>query len=305
MIVRSEDGTLIFCESFRVPRARGALLVVHGIGEHSGRYKEFVSHALALKLDVHLMDLRGHGRSQGVRGHFTSMEQLHQDLNAWISHLVDSKTLLHDRPCFLLGHSLGGLVALTFLAQYKKKPLFPELTGLCLSAPALALRANPMRSLEKELARHLPHFLQALHVPTGLNPEHLSHDKEEVELYRNDPLVHGWITPAAYLAMEKSMRGLYRVVPRIDTPLLFLLSGKDRVVDTEAAEAFAAKLAVAHPGQVEVRIFHTFFHEPFHEAKRERAFLEWKKWTLKCLTPRKPSSSRSSKKKAIGKAISL
>jgi alpha-beta hydrolase superfamily lysophospholipase len=162
-----------------------------------------------------------------------------------------------------------------------------------------------MRSLEKELARHLPHFLQALHVPTGLNPEHLSHDKEEVELYRNDPLVHGWITPAAYLAMEKSMRGLYRVVPRIDTPLLFLLSGKDRVVDTEAAEAFAAKLAVAHPGQVEVRIFHTFFHEPFHEAKRERAFLEWKKWTLKCLTPRKPSSSRSSKKKAIGKAISL
>lgn len=305
MIVRSEDSTLIFCESFRAPRARGALLVVHGIGEHSGRYAELVEQALAMRLDVHLMDLRGHGRSQGTRGHFVSLDQLHQDMSAWISHLVDSRSLSADKPCFLFGHSLGGLIALTYLPKYVKHPLYPEISGLCLSAPALGLRWNPLLKIESRLARQLPRFLQSIQVPTGLSAEQLTHDKEEVRLYREDPLVHGWITPAAFLAMEKGMASLHRVIPHVNVPVLFMLSGKDKVVNTEAAEAFAGKLAVAHPGRVGVRIFHTFFHEPLHEAKRERAYLELKKWMLQWLTPSKKSSSKSLKRKATGKGISL
>ena len=305
MIVRSEDSTLIFCESFRAPRARGALLVIHGIGEHSGRYSELVDQALELRLDVHVMDLRGHGRSQGIRGHFTSLDQLHQDMDAWISHLVDFRSLSADKPCFLFGHSLGGLIALTYLPKYVQRPLYPEISGLCLSAPALGLRWNPLRTLEAQLARQLPKFLQSIHVPTGLSAEQLTHDKEEVRQYKEDPLVHGWITPAAFLAMEKGMASIHRIIAQIDLPVLFMLGGKDRVVNTEAAENFAGKLAVAHPGRVEVRIFHTFFHEPLHETKRERAYLELKKWILKCLTPSKKSSSKSSKRKATGKAILL
>jgi len=303
MIVRSQDGTLIFCESFCADGSRGALLVVHGIGEHGGRYLELVKQARRLKLDVHILDLRGHGRSQGIRGHFESLEQLHQDMDAWIDHLVANGSLKANLPCFLLGHSLGGLIALTYLPRYVRQPLYPEFSGVCLSAPALGLRWSPLRDLERTLALGLPKFLRSIHVPTGLSAEDLSHDPEEVMKYNEDPLVHGWITPAAFLAIQEGIQSLPKLVSRLGgQPMLFLLSGKDRVVDTAAAEAFAKKVQVAHPGKVEVRVFHTFFHEPFHETKRERAFLELKKWMLRCLTPSKKSSSRSSASGATAKA---
>ncbi len=307
MIVRSQDGTLIFCESYHSPKARGALLVVHGLGEHSGRYDELVEHALKLRLDVHLMDLRGHGRSTGVRGHFTDISQHHQDIDAWIAHLIAVNALREDLPCLLLGHSLGGLIALTFAAKYVRQPLAPALSGLVLSAPLLGLRLNPMKKFEAQLARNIPKFLQTLHVPNGVAAADLSHDKEEVERYLGDPLVHSWITPGAFLAIENALGTLPKLPASLGLPVLFLLSGKDRVVHTPAAQAFAAKLGIAHPGQVEVKLFHSFFHEPFHELKRERAFLELKKWILKCLktgsspNPVKKGSSRSSGKGATAR----
>lgn len=306
MIVRSEDGLLIYGESHPVENPRASLLVIHGIGEHSSRYSELVKQAHRLRMDVHLMDLRGHGRSQGVRGHFVSMEQIHQDIDTWISHLVDNKSLKQEIPLFLLGHSLGGLIAITYVPKYKKKPLYPELAGLCLSSPALGLRWNPLLLLETQLAKRVPPFFKAIQVPTGMNPDHLSHDKTEVKAYREDPLVHGWITPAAFLTMERTMRSLYKLIPSLQIPILFLLSGRDKIVHTEASEDFAKKLSVAHPGKIEVRVFHTFFHEPFHETKREKAFLELKKWMLKCLPKHsKRNSSKSLKREATEKATSL
>lgn len=303
MIVRSGDGTLIYGESHPAKNCKGALLVVHGLGEHSGRYKELVAQARRLGLDVHLLDLRGHGRSQGIRGHFQSMEELHGDIDAWMKHLVDSGALHADRPCYLLGHSLGGLVALTFAARYTAAPLYPPLAGLLLSAPAVGLRWRPLRLLESKLARTLPKLFRSVHVPSGILSDQLTHDPVERERFDTDPLVHRWITPAAFHAMERAMAHLPRQILHLGLPMLFLLSGRDRVVDTSASLAFAKKLAVAHPGSVEVRVFHTFFHEPFHETKRDRAFLELKKWVLKQRSSRQ-GSSKSSGSEATGKATS-
>ncbi len=301
MIFRSDDGTLIFCESHRVAKPRGSILFVHGMGEHCGRYAGLVKVANKLGLDAHLLDLRGHGRSQGTRGHFTDMAEHHRDLDCWLDHLVAKKELNGSLPCFLFGHSLGGLITATYAAQYSTKPLYPEISGLVFSAPAFGLRPNILQMVEGELAKRLPPFLRNLQVPTGIRAEDLSHDKEEVRKYRNDPLVHGWITPAAYLAIEKAIRSLPKLMPKLAKPALFLLSGKDKVVHFPASEAYAKKLAVAHPGNVEVKVFHSFFHEPFHEAKRERAYLELKKWVLLCLSPRKATSSKKSSSKSSGR----
>lgn len=303
MIVRSQDGTLIYGESHRVRAPKGALLVVHGLGEHCGRYAELVEHAKRLRLDVHLLDLRGHGRSQGTRGHFASIDELHQDMDAWLQHLVDGGHLKAELPCYLLGHSLGGLVAITFAARYVRKPLYPELAGVVLSAPACGLRWNPLRSLEGQLARRLPRFLQSVQVPTGLPYDCLTHDADEQRRFEEDPLVHRWITPAAFLATERGMASLSKLLPELGLPCFFLLSGRDRVVNTAASLAFAKKLSIAHPGSVEVRVFHTFFHEPFHETKRDRAFMELKKWVLK-QRRLKADSSESSVSGATAKAIS-
>ncbi len=75
MIFKSDDGTLIFCESKRLKKAKASLLLVHGLGEHSGRYDSFIKRAHKMGLDVHCIDLRGHGRSTGVRGHVDSFSQ--------------------------------------------------------------------------------------------------------------------------------------------------------------------------------------------------------------------------------------
>jgi alpha-beta hydrolase superfamily lysophospholipase len=295
MIVQSSDGTLIFSESFRASRTRGALLVIHGLGEHSGRYKDLVEHALSLRLDLHLMDLRGHGRSKGTRGHFTSLAELHADLEAWIAHLVNTGKLSDKVPTVLLGHSLGGLIALTFAAKYVPKAPAPDLSGLVLSNPCLGLRWTPKRLIEAQVARKVPGFLNSFQVPNGIDPQWLSHDRTEIERYQDDPLVHRWITPAAFNAIEKGIASLHKLYPQLGIPTLFMLSGKDQVVDTAAAKAFADKLAIAHPGKVEVKLFHSFFHEPFHELKKERAFLELKKWMLQCQIPKSPAKPVSSK----------
>jgi alpha-beta hydrolase superfamily lysophospholipase len=310
VIVRSRDGTLIFGESFRAPKARGALLVVHGLGEHGGRYDELVEHALKLRFDVFVMDLRGHGRSTGTRGHFTDISQLHEDLDAWIGHLVATGELSVNIPFILLGHSLGGLVAITYAARYVPQALAPPLAGLVLSAPLLGLRLSALKLIEAQLARSVPSFLASIQVPSGINAEDLSHDKEEIDRYLNDPLVHKWITPSAFMAIERALGGLHKLSPQLGLPVLFLLSGKDKVVDSNTAKFFADKLGIAHPGKVEVKLFHSFFHEPFHELKRERAFLELKKWILQCILKKtspdlaKKGSLRSSENGAIAKGTS-
>lgn len=309
MIVRSNDGTLIYGDSFLSPKAaRGALLVVHGLGEHSGRYQELVKHAHELHLNVHVMDLRGHGRSKGTRGHFQDITEHHQDLDAWIAHLVTTGKLTDKIPCVLLGHSLGGLIALTYAARYTPRTLAPSLSGLVLSNPCLGLHWNPLLMVQAQAAKNVPAFLRSIQVPNGIDVKHLSHDKDEVEKYLEDPLVHRWITPAAFLAIEDAIAGLNKIYPSLDLPTVFMLSGKDKVVNSAAAQAIANKLTIAHPGRVEVKLFHSFFHEPFHELKRERAFLELKKWILKCVIPRPPAKQVSSKlsvRKATVKGTSL
>jgi alpha-beta hydrolase superfamily lysophospholipase len=302
MIVRSSDGTLLFTQSYKcATRARGALLVVHGLGEHSGRYEELVEHSLQLRFDVHLLDLRGHGRSKGTRGHFTDLSEHHADLDAWIAHLVSAGQLSDKIPCTLLGHSLGGLIALTYAAKFTAKPPAPALSGLVLSNPCLGLRWNPLLMVEARIARKVPGFLNSIQIPNGIDPNNLSHDADEVERYLDDPLVHRWITPAAFNAIERGIASLPKLYPQLGMPTLFMLSGKDRVVDTTAAETFAEKLGIAHPGKVEVKLFHSFFHEPFHELKKERAFLELKKWMLQCMNP--PSRAKAASSKFSAKEV--
>lgn len=310
MIFESNDNCLLYCESHTVKKPKASMLVVHGVGEHCGRYSEFTEYLNRMHVDVHLLDLRGHGRSDGVRGHVDDFSYYYGDLEAWLGHLEKSGGLNTEMPCFLFGHSLGGLIATGFLAQYKRGPLSVDIKGLILSNPAFGIYMNPLRVLEKQIAKKLPVFLRGIQVPSGIDPALLSHDETVVEAYKNDPLVHTWVTPGLFASMLRAMKGLPKTLASIRVPVLFLLSGKDKIVNVEAAERYAQRLEAAHAGNVTVRHFHGFFHEIFNEVKRERAYLELKKWILTCLHPQKKASSRkglskSSAREAIAKGTSL
>ena len=307
MICKSEDGTLIYGESNLASRSVGSILLVHGLGEHSGRYREFAEQLNGWGYDVHRIDLRGHGRSNGVRGHVNEFSDYYRDLDAWLVRLESGGELKKDIPCFLFGHSLGGLISYLYLSQRKAPPLSVKISGLILSAPAFGLLPGLKTLVESSLAKRVPEFFRSLQMPSGIRSEQLSHDDEVVRLHKADPLVHSWATPGFYVELTAAIKSLPKTVDRLAVPLLVMLAGKDKVVNTATAEKFTARLSEANPGLVTKKVFHGFFHEIFNETKRERVYRELKQWMQttvqkKRITKSKKGSSKSSEKEATERA---
>ncbi len=310
MIFKGSDGALLYGESHFTAKPLGAMLVVHGLGEHLGRYPHLVRWGLDLGLHVHLMDLRGHGRSQGIRGHASDFSLLASDLENFVEHLEAAGDLKREQPCYLFAHSLGGLIVLDFLAKSGIHGFHTRINGAILSSPALGIRPGVLNSMQATLAEAIPVFLRALQFPSGILPDMLTHDALEIEKYKADPLVHQWITPALFLGMVAAMNRANEFIKEIDLPVLFLLAGRDRVVDTDTAENFATKLGAARPDKIRVRRFHSFYHEVINEKRKDLAFREMKQWILSRLRKKKRAATRkgssgSSGKRATGKAISL
>ena len=155
------------------------LLICHGLGEHSGRYRTVVDTLLPDGWAVYGLDLRGHGRSAGRRAHLDGYPDWLADLDAF-RRLVASRH--PDLPVFLLGHSMGGQIALAYALEQQD-----ELAGLVLSAPALASTAVPRAAVPalRRLARIAPRLR-----PAGIDPAKISKDPAVVADYRADPLVH-------------------------------------------------------------------------------------------------------------------
>lgn len=160
---------------------RGVVVIVHGHGEHSGRYQHVVNHLVSRGFALYALDHRGHGRSPGQRGHVNSMADYRGDVAA----LVQLAGVAHPRsPLFILGHSLGGLITLDYILHH------PEgLRGAIVSAPAVgSVGVSPiLLHISRLLSRIWPTFS----LETGLEVQAISRDPEEVRKYQNDPLVHG------------------------------------------------------------------------------------------------------------------
>lgn len=315
MIFTAEDGTLLYSLSQRPARPKASLLVVHGLAEHSGRYDSFAEEWLQKGFAVHRIDLRGHGRSGGSRGHVDKFSQYHNDIEAWITHLESSGALTNDIPCFLLGHSLGGLIAAGFIAN-RTNILGIQIQGLVLSAPAFGVPPRPWTPLQRWLSDKVPSFFSKLQLPSGIAPEFLSHDKVVVQEFKDDPLVQNWVTPGFGRSLFNELDRLDRWAKKIRLPLLVLLAGEDKIVSNRATESFVSQIRKEHPQLlVSLKRFPGSYHEIFNEtAYRHKAFVTIEDWMNSCLrsqeqsqTPKrsKASSSKSSKTKAIGKATSL
>lgn len=301
MIFKGSDGALLYGESHFAKKAIGSLLVVHGLGEHLGRYQHLVQWALGLGLNVHLMDLRGHGRSQGVRGHASDFALFRQDLSAFIQELERSKAIEPSMPNYIFAHSMGGLIALDFIAHSDEREFETEFKGLMLSSPALGLPLGAMASLQSMLSGVIPAFLRTLQFPSGIDPNALTHDQEEVEKLKKDPICHTWITPALFSGMVTTMERANDFLKDIRVPTLFLLAGRDAIVDVDVAERFAKKLSVAFPNKIKIRRFHSFFHEVVNEKRRDLAFREMEQWILSRLHKKKKVATRKSSSKLSGK----
>jgi alpha-beta hydrolase superfamily lysophospholipase len=271
-------GIRLHTVAWEIDRPRCAILVVHGHGEHSGRYEDFAECMAERGCSVYAFDQRGHGRSEGRRGHARSMDVLLQDVDRVRNHVAGLAGA--GVPLVLLGQSMGGLIGLRYQQEFA-----PPVNGLVLVAPwlATAMKVPRWKSLATPL---LSRLLPALPFRTRLDPEHLSRDPAEVAAYRDDPLVHDTITPRLFSEIAMAMGQAPVRAERLRVPVLLVVGDDDPIVDTPRSLAFVRSLSTV---DVSILCYRGLRHAPLHEPERGRVIRDIAAWLDGRLPPAVPN----------------
>ncbi len=246
-------------------KPKAVVCLLHGLGEHSGRYSH-VAEAFARGGYATLaIDLRGHGRSPGQRGHAPNYALLMSDINGL---LKEAKVRYPELPRFLYGHSLGGNLAIHYALKRKS-----ELVGIIASAPLFRVAFKP-----PAWKSALLNTLHALHlnlpVSSGLEEEALCRDYHVVQRYQDDPLVHDHITPRLAVDMFRAGEWNLKRAARFPLPILLMHGEADRITSPEASVEFAAQLE----HRCTLKIWDGLYHELHNEPEKEQVLncmLEW------------------------------
>lgn len=246
----------------------GTVLLVHGLGEHAGRYGELAAHLHQWGFAVRAYDQQGHGRSEGARGDMRRPGSLQADLNRVIDD-TRQRPALQGQPLILLGHSMGGLVVARTLAEQLR-----PVDAAVLSSPALGAFPTFFQNL---LLASLPRVAPHLRVDNGLKTDFVSRDPDVVKAYKADPLVHRRIS--AGLAAWILQKGSQTVAEAAQwsVPTLVLYAGQDRLVNAQASADF---VHAAPKDVVQSQCFEGMYHEIFNDLYRVQVFTALKRWLL-------------------------
>jgi len=244
---------------------RGVVIVVHGLGEHAGRYEH-----VALKLNewgfaVRGYDQCGHGESGGARGSLPTDTRLLDDL----ADIIDSTRarMRPGTPLILLGHSMGGLVVGRFVSLGLR-----PVDGLIMSSPAFNAGMN---AFQKFLVSLLPKLSPNLRVGNGVKPQYISHDPAVVAAYKADPMVHDRISARLARFIADAGPATLALAPRWTVPTLLMYAGDDRLLNPQGSRDFAA---AAPKDVVTSRCFDALYHEIFNEQEAGPVFDTLKQW---------------------------
>lgn len=256
----------IFYRHWRVENAKALIIISHGLGEHSGRYQQTASDFNEAGFSVVALDHIGHGQSPGRRAYVPDFSALLNPLDELRTHVANSDPEL---PVFLIGHSMGGLIAASSLidnqAQYQ---------GAILTGPALGL-PSPPPLWQVLLLRTLSRF-----APTAkafdIDSSAICRDPAVVDAYLADDLVHHQNIPARMVVslFDEGARVL-QAAPKITLPLLLLHGAKDKLTSVEASKTFVDELGSADK---EITVYDTLFHELFNEPEREQIIARCRDW---------------------------
>jgi lysophospholipase len=263
----SRDGTRLYFRSLAPDGEPSALVaIVHGMGDHSGRYLHTMEGLVARGFSTIALDYRGHGKADGPRA----------DCRDWSDYLDDMEAFWRKvrgralgKPAFVLAHSHGGLIATHWAAL---EPL--DLKGLVLTSPYYALAFAPPR-LKMLGARLLRLLAPSTPIPTGLTPQQLSRDPAWQKATTEDPLYLRTITPRWFFACQAAQQGLSALGNSVTVPLLLAAGGADPVASTKGSRGFfdlvasKDKLWKEYPGLV---------HEILNEVGREQVLGDIAHW---------------------------
>ncbi len=249
---------------WEVSKKLAKLVIVHGLGEHITRYDVIARDFTSQGIEMVGFDQRGHGKNPGIKGHVESFELFLKDLEEFINGEVENTV-----PLFMLGHSLGGLIAARYAEEYPS-----SIRGLVLSSGAFTYEnVSPfLRTLVNLLSPILPR----IHFSNGIKPTTLSRNEKIVEEYVNDPLVHNKITPRLAHEMFKNVDLLFERVKNLRMPVLLLAGERDSVVPSSATQKLF-KLLTSKDKELEIfpGAYHEIFCDPEHKIAFRTRIIKW------------------------------
>ena len=261
------DGTELFTRTWQPDGpVRAAVVVVHGIHEHTGRYAYLASALMRAGIEVHALDLRGHGQSGGERAMVETFEEYVADLDLYLDHV---RGVVGEVPLFLLGHSMGGLV----VASYVVAEGTDGLAGVALFSPMLEYADQPawLLKLAPILSKWAPR-LPAGRVDLSL----LSRDPVVARAYREDPLNHlGGGKARLGAEMHRMGQHVLAHPEAFDGPLYLVHGTADAITSHEATARFAGEVA---SDDVTLTLYEGYYHETFREPERDAvlgALADW------------------------------
>jgi len=263
----ADDMVRIFYQSWQAQKPKGVVVISHGLGEHSDRYSNIMNALAGAGISFYALDHRGHGKSGGKRGHVDRYMKYVDDLKKLVDTLV--KTENPGLPVILLGHSMGGLIAMRYALEYPE-----DLKGLILSAPAL-VPAVAVPGWKKSLGRIFSVIAPGLAMNNELDPADISSDPDVVQAYRDDPLVHDMVSARWYTEYLDTAEFCLARPAEIEMPLLVIHGTADRMVSPESS-----RIVFENASSRDKKIF--TWEGLFHETMNER--IEDRKKVLKTIS---------------------
>ncbi len=249
-------------------KPKAIVCLIHGLGEHTGRYAHVGKALNDAGYALFGFDLRGHGQTGGPRGHFPSLDVVMQDIRQFVAFQKQNHPNI---PVFLYGHSLGGLLTLSYVIQH------PEgIKGVIVTGAALRSALQEQKG-KIAMARILGTLAPAMTIPSGLEAAAISRDQKVVDAYVNDPLVHDKTSLGLGKAALTGIDLCFAHAKEFKPPLLIMHGKMDRLTYPSGSEDFA-KLTGATNKDVTLKLWDGLYHEIHNEPEQAEVFkvmIEW------------------------------
>jgi alpha-beta hydrolase superfamily lysophospholipase len=255
-------GNKIFFRFYKPKKYSAVVLYVHGFGEHSGRYLHPIEYLIDKGIAFYGLDLRGHGRSEGKRGHVESFDDYVRDFGTFVNII---KKREGGKKFFFLGHSMGGLVVLRYIEQVKT-----GYDGIITIAP-VHKGDDELSKFTVFMSKHFPRFTMT----NEIDPFYLSRDRDVVKRFMQDRLVHNRVSARWLTELLTERRAVIEGAKQINLPLLMLHAGRDLIVSPDGSREF---FEVIGSQDKKIIIYEDYYHEILNEKGREKVFKDIEKW---------------------------
>lgn len=267
----STDGIKLEGVDWSIEQPKAVIALIHGHGEHKMRYEHVANYFCNKTIAFVALDHRGHGKSEGKIGHTPSYDQWMEDVEQF---LMQVRSRYNDTPLFLYGHSMGGNIVINYLLKKGTK----DIKGAIVTDSLFRIAFEPPK-WKVVLGKMMANIWPSLAQPTGLDPNHISTDSNEVEKYINDPLIHDKMSAKMFVEIFAATERAMEKASSLKTPLLIMHGMADEITSYKGSEEFANK----SNDLVTLKLWDGMYHEIHNETDKQKVLNYESEWLNKLI----------------------